>query len=66
MAQHHISGQFQVHTHTLPEGHPKLQSGRPGTIRELNQASGVRTARYMVYYAQKSSNFVSLNWHKEN
>ena len=32
-----------------------FQSGKPGTIRESNQASGVRKAYYMSYYVRKSS-----------
>ena len=31
------------------------QSGKSGTIRESNQASGVRMAHYVKYYVWKSS-----------
>ena len=42
------------------------QSGKSGTIRESNQASGVRNAHYALYYVQKKLHFGSQNWHKEN
>ena len=37
------------------------QSGKSGTIRESNQASGVR-----VVLCTKKLHFVGRNWHKEN
>ena len=36
-----------------------IQSGKSGTIRELNQASGVCKAHYALYFVLKSSIFLA-------
>ena len=44
----------------------KIQSGKSGTIRELNQASGVSKAQFTVVVCTKKLHIVSGNWCKEN
>ena len=41
------------------------QSEKSGTIRESNQALGVRKAHYAEYYERKKLHFVSRNWCKK-
>ena len=46
---------FKLNNGGLSQRQASNQSGKPGTIRETNQASGVRKAHYAKYYVRKSS-----------